>query len=97
MLSSKRILAKSEHRIDGAFLEVLDSLTVDLIDQEWAIMVTGITKTHTEDLLNERRSGGGGIEDICFSDDSDSDVIKKFLPKRLVSTHYSGHAISSFQ
>lgn len=74
-------MAKEKHRVSNAELELqeLESLASDLIDQECAVIVTGIDKKCTQDNIimyfENKRSGGGDVEDVYFADDEDSAVI----------------------
>jgi len=70
-----------KHEISGSELtvRVLESLTEDLRDQECAVRVSNIAHLSQEFLEcyfeNERRSGGGGIEDISYSQSTGVAVI----------------------
>ena len=77
-----RILAKEDHQIMESSLSVivLESLTDELCDQECGVLVTGITKSHSRDLIecyfeNKRKSGGGDVEDFYFNEENNSAVI----------------------
>ena len=61
------------HSISGSALSirVLESLTEDLRDQECAVRVSGLEASLSRDFVecyfeNERRSGGGEIEDKFY-------------------------------
>jgi len=68
--------------VEGSKVQViiLESLTADLIDQECAVLVTGITKDINIETLqmyfeNERKSGGGEIKDFHLNKAQNSVVI----------------------
>ena len=71
-----------EHKMSGSELSVrvLESLTEDLRDQECAVRVSNIAARLSREFLecyfeNERRSGGGKIEDISYSQSTGVAVI----------------------
>ena len=61
-------------------VHVLEALSDDLVDQECGVVVYGISNEHTEDLLrcyfeNQKRSGGGDVEDVYFDEYNNSAMI----------------------
>jgi hypothetical protein len=77
------VMAKDVHVVSDTKLNViqLESLTPDLCDQECAVVVTGIKPSvHSSDLVelyfqSSKKSGGGDIDYIHYSEKGDSAVI----------------------
>jgi len=73
---------QKEHNMNDSQLTVtvLEGLTDDLCDQECAVRVINIPAQLSQDYIecyfeNERRSGGGTIEDISYSQSTGVAVI----------------------